>query len=268
MDRYVACIAVAYPHDRDTFPAQAAETVKPIIDAGTEYGLWPDDDSTHRCATVYFRAPGHAPAHRHRLTVFIIPVPSRPAYVVSRDLNQTIIDAARDRGQAYRAASLQFTVPFGLWVTSNITDSDILARQHGHRKASTWGGRRAQGVREQTIGTLRSMGADKWRRTGASLTGTPFITFAGIRYATDRDADPDNAAETVDALMRAGADAGRIDGVSGTQCKATVFFRLKGKAAPSEHDVKLYAVAIPDGTQWLDLLLDSCDRAWRRGGTR
>ena len=57
---------------------RAAETVKPIIDAGTDAGLWPDDDSTHRCSTIYFRSPDPAPAHHYALTTYILPVPSSP----------------------------------------------------------------------------------------------------------------------------------------------------------------------------------------------
>ena len=34
--RYVAVIGVAYPRRKGVFPARAAETVKPIIDVGTE----------------------------------------------------------------------------------------------------------------------------------------------------------------------------------------------------------------------------------------
>lgn len=56
VERFVALIGVAAPEETAlAFPSRAAETVKPIIDAGTDAGLWPDDDSTHRCSTIYFR---------------------------------------------------------------------------------------------------------------------------------------------------------------------------------------------------------------------
>ena len=28
------------------------------------------------------------------------------------------------------------------------------------------------------------------------------------------------------------------------------------------HDVKLYVLPLPEGRQWLDLLIDSCETAW------
>lgn len=35
----------------------AAETLKPLIDAGTDEALWPDDDPYHRVMTCYLRDP-------------------------------------------------------------------------------------------------------------------------------------------------------------------------------------------------------------------
>ena len=63
--------------------------------------------------------------------------------------------------------------------------------------------------------------------------------------------------------MRAGVKAGRLPGVTSDQCKATVFFRLKGFAEPTMHDVKLYVLPLPEGRQWLDLLIDSCEASWK-----
>ena len=43
------------------FPSRAFEAVKPIVDAGTDAGLWPDDDSTHHCSTTTSPHPTHSP---------------------------------------------------------------------------------------------------------------------------------------------------------------------------------------------------------------
>lgn len=256
--RYVAVIGVAYPRRKGVFPARAAETVKPIIDVGTEYRLWDDDDANHRCATIYFQLPKPAPAGRYRLTVYIFPVPT--GWTAGRNLGGQIIQASTGTPTAF---SLQLHIPYRLWVTSNITDSDLKARQHGAKRSSTWGGWDAFGVRQHVVDQLIDTAAAQWERTPETPLHGPFIVFAGVRYAIKGDADPDNAAETVNALMRAGVQAGRLPGVTSDQCKATVFFRLKGYAEPTMHDVKLYVLPLPEGRQWLDLLIDSCEAAWK-----
>lgn len=268
--RYVAVIGVQYPEGLTGWPAEAAETVKPVIDAGTDTGLWPDDDASHRCATVYHLTPGHCTGRSHVLTVMVLPVPDRaPEYVASRDLNRAIMQRA---GMGYAAQSIRIGIPFELWVTSNITDSDLMARQHGRRKADSWGGWKAYGTRGKVTERLAGRAFTSWSRNPMPpMPWESYMVLAGVGYATGGDADPDNAAETVNTLIDAGVQAGMLPGTSPDRLKAVVFFRLREKAEPWMHDVKLYAVRLPAGVQWLDCLADSVQAAWaewdaRRGG--
>lgn len=57
-ERFVALAMVQWPGP-SIYPAMScAETLKPIIDAGTDERLWPDDDNSHCRATVFMEAPG------------------------------------------------------------------------------------------------------------------------------------------------------------------------------------------------------------------
>lgn len=63
---------VRYPptaHRAD--PANAAPTVKPIIDGLTDAGFWVDDDSSHVVAVAYMRGPDPAPPSQHIITLDI-----------------------------------------------------------------------------------------------------------------------------------------------------------------------------------------------------
>ena len=62
VERFIALIGVGCPSQKNIFPARAAETIKPIIDGGSDARLWDDDDSQHRHSTVYIQ-------HRHQSTI-------------------------------------------------------------------------------------------------------------------------------------------------------------------------------------------------------
>lgn len=69
-DRCRVECAIAYPpsaHRAD--PANAASTVKPLVDGLTDAGLWVDDDSTHVLSVSYRRDPEPAPSGSHMVTV-------------------------------------------------------------------------------------------------------------------------------------------------------------------------------------------------------
>lgn len=42
VERFIALIGVACPSQKNIFPARAAETIKPIIDGGSDARLWDD----------------------------------------------------------------------------------------------------------------------------------------------------------------------------------------------------------------------------------
>lgn len=64
VERFIALIGVACPSQKNIFPARAAETIKPIIDGGSDARLWDDDDSQHRHSTVYINCQ-----HRRQPTI-------------------------------------------------------------------------------------------------------------------------------------------------------------------------------------------------------
>ena len=48
---------IGYPSNRKADPANAAPTVKALIDGLVDAGVWPDDDSTHVIGPTYLRDP-------------------------------------------------------------------------------------------------------------------------------------------------------------------------------------------------------------------
>lgn len=48
---------IGYPTNRKADPANAAPTVKALIDGMTDAGVWDDDDSTHVLGPTYLRDP-------------------------------------------------------------------------------------------------------------------------------------------------------------------------------------------------------------------
>lgn len=152
VERFIALIGVACPSQKNIFPARAAETIKPIIDGGSDARLWDDDDSQHRHSTVYIQLPTPAPANHYRLSVLIIPVPeSMPKYQITSRLASNIDQHWRNNPNPpawHDGYSVSFTIPDKQWITSNYTDSDLIARQNGERKSATWGRGGSFGIRE------------------------------------------------------------------------------------------------------------------------
>jgi crossover junction endodeoxyribonuclease RusA len=48
---------IGYPRNGKADPANAAPTVKALIDGMTDAGVWPDDDSTHVIGPTFLRDP-------------------------------------------------------------------------------------------------------------------------------------------------------------------------------------------------------------------
>lgn len=276
VERFVAVVGVAYPRMDDVTPSRAAETVKPIIDAGTKAGLWPDDDAYHRCATVYFQLPEPARECYYRLQVFIYPVPdSNPLYQITGGVCgaverkwRTIPESERPDG--WEGYSVRFLIPNPIWITSNLTDSDLIARQHGASKSRHWGSGHTFGTRQKVSKRLREHVASLWGRQ-QYFGCERFIVLAGISYAHNVDktqADPDNAAETVNDILRTGVDAGAWRGTSSRHCKAVGFFRDPYDSSGGTHGVRLLVIPIPDGYHILTAIGDSYAAAWDEYGER
>lgn len=271
VERFVALIGVAAPEETAlAFPSRAAETVKPIIDAGTDAGLWPDDDSTHRCSTIYFRSPDPAPAHHYALTIYILPVPSSPpTYQVEGALSMQLDAQWRKKQQrpdGYGGWVANFTVPHRMWLSSNYTDSDLKARANGQRRSDTWGRGDAFGQRARTANDLKRLACEQWDRQRQWWTvKDPYIILAGIGYPPAvADADPDNCAESVNAIMDAGLRMKAWRGIDANHCRAVAFFRLPTRARTGTHDVALYTLPVPPGFQIAETVADSAIAAWGR----
>lgn len=263
--RFVALVGVAYPTMAGVFPSRAAETVKPIIDAGSDLRLWEDDDATHRCATIYFQMPTPAPAGHYLLTLFVLPVPATPpVYQVAGGLGSQVAGAwspipRRDRPDGWQGRTVKLAVPHRLWLSSNLTDSDLVARQHGAHKASRWGDGTAFGIRERVSDGL---GALVRRQCGGSVpTLGRCMVIAGIGYpgGVGRDqADPDNCAESVNVALRSMIDP--------AACRAVAYYRVPVDAAPGTHGMWLTVLPLPPGGQVASLVGGSVADAWSAHG--
>lgn len=62
---------IGYPRGGKADPANAAPTVKALIDGMTDAGVWPDDDHTHVIGPTYLRdkSSGKAGVHTVRLVM-------------------------------------------------------------------------------------------------------------------------------------------------------------------------------------------------------
>lgn len=68
---------IGYPRNGKADPANAAPTVKALIDGMVDAGVWPDDDSTYVIGPTYLRdkASGQAGVHTVRLVLAAQDVP-------------------------------------------------------------------------------------------------------------------------------------------------------------------------------------------------
>lgn len=265
VERFVALIAVAYPEGGRFFPARAAETIKPIIDGGSDARLWDDDDSAHRHSTVYIQMPGKRLPHYYKLTVLIIPVSDRnPKFQIAGGMGTVV--ARHWQGEQEKPAwadgyVVKFTIPDKQWITSNFTDSDLIARQRGARKAKTWGTGRTFGVREIVKAQLSVLAKAQWSRQSYCRYDR-FIILAGIAYPYGvKQADPDNAAETVNAIMETGISVGAWMGVDSSHCKGVAFFRLPN-LKHGGHVVQLLVMPVPPSFQIAEAVADAAEASW------
>lgn len=220
--RYMLAVTIA---GRRESPVLACETVKPIIDAGTDEHMWPDDDPFHRVLTCYLRDPLPAPGNRPRVSIMVIPVGPHvrpPACILN------LLPGAQ-------SAIIRQTIPERDWLTSNMRlDAPERAR------------------RQETV--MRRARND-WERIRLPAD---CCVLCGVRYPDHRDeyqGDPDNTAETATALWGAGALLGRAP----AEPECFMFYLLDGQAAPGTHDMMLLAVRTPTGFRWPSSLVRLAD---------
>lgn len=218
VDRFVMVVMVAGTGEP---PMLAVETLKPLVDAGTDVGLWPDDDPFHRVLTLYARDPNWCPRGRVRVSVAVIPL----------DPLDGAPGCMLRLTPGARAALVELSVPDRSWLTSNMR---LPVRQRQARQ-----------------NRVMRQAAPLWR--DKSLPGQVGL-LAGVRYPDARRewvGDPDNVAETLTAAWGAGAMLGMVP----REPVFTGFYLLDGQAAAHEHDIAMLAYTLPDRFDLLGGLL-------------
>lgn len=236
VNQFIAIIAVSHTPQ----PSLLSEAVKPIIDAGTDAHLWADDDATHRRATVYVTDPRDT--RDVNISTFIHPVSRH--FQFSEDIALLARSLTGKDGYA-----ITFTIPHALWVTSNMTNDDIYARQHG-KHASTgksFGHGLHTGTREKVLDHVTSVSTRVWEQSSVHIR-TRFMVIAMVAYPHGvgyEQADPDNSAETILALLNAGVVTSRIPPVDTVNMCALAYCRDPQPCASGTHKVTLLLMELP-----------------------
>lgn len=219
--RFILLILVG---GRTESPVLAAETCKPLIDAGTDEHMWTDDDPTHRIMTVYARDPRPMAGRGALIHMVVFPAPTHWDGGRAR---RWIMSTA---GDDVHGVLPILPVPDEAWLTSNM------------RLPATE--RRARQSR------VMRMTAPLWERGGRP--GAHVGVVAAIGYPDPRYwGDPDNTAETLTAMYGAGVALGRVPPVP----DLFAFILDPDRCEPRHHLVRLCAYALPDGYMPLSAML-------------
>lgn len=217
VNRYMMLVTVG---GRRESPVLAAETLKPLIDAGTDEGLWPDDDPYHRVMTCYLRDPRPLPGGRAELFIWVIPL--------GPDTDPLSRLLARMPGS--KATLAPATFGEDSWLTSNMRLT----------------------VRERKTMQTRAMRACRniWKASPGADCGV----VCQVRYPDSRPrykGDPDNTAETATAMWGVGVLAGLLPASPSIFC----FMLANGESEPKHHDLDMLAFTTPPDVDWPGLLL-------------
>lgn len=217
VNRYMMLVTVG---GRRESPVLAAETLKPLIDAGTDEGLWPDDDPYHRVMTCYLRDPRPLPGGRAELIIWVIPL--------GPDTDPLTRLLARMPGS--KATLAHATFGEDSWLTSNMRLT----------------------VRERKTMQTRAMRA--CRNVWKASPGMDCGVVCQVRYPDSRPrykGDPDNTAETATAMWGVGVLAGLLPASPSIFC----FMLANGESEPKHHDLDMLAFTTPPDVDWPRLLL-------------
>lgn len=217
VNRYMMLVTVG---GRRESPVLAAETLKPLIDAGTDEGLWPDDDPYHRVMTCYLRDPRPLPGGRAELFIWVIPL--------GPDTDPLSRLLARMPGS--KATLAPATFGEDSWLTSNMRLT----------------------VRERKTMQTRAMRA--CRNVWKASPGMDCGVVCQVRYPDSRPrykGDPDNTAETATAMWGVGVLAGLLPASPSIFC----FMLADGESEPKHHDLDMLAFTTPPDVDWPGLLL-------------
>ncbi len=219
VDRFIMVVAVGGSHGS---PMLAAETLKPLVDAGTDQGLWPDDDPWHRACTLYMPDPRPDPVGATRVSIAVIPLSPR------EDPATRLLGCVPGaKGRPVRLDGIGDHT----WLTSNmrLDPKERSARQ----------------------GRLMDGCAASWRSHGS--VGAHAAGICWVRYPDSRreyKGDPDNAAESATAMWGEGVALGLAPAVP----TGFAFLLADGESAPGTHDLDLLALTTPPGFNWLKAL--------------
>jgi hypothetical protein len=278
VDRFIVLIGVQYPKGSRLEPLQAAETVKPVIDAGTDRKLWVDDDAFHRHATIYYRYPQPEREGWVGLHLMVVPVPRD-----YQNMSELAFWATDEWGRENKPRPVEadgfiadFYVPHKLWLTSNFTDTDLYARQHGLKKSSQhWGTGQYTGIRRMLADRLQKASMEQWsyvKRTQHMESIGKFIALVGVQYPSSNVSDPDNASETIVNLLKAGQLSGALWEAGSSSCHAVSIYKLPGLARipynyePDTHYVQMLILPIPQHFQIIEAGVYTAQQAWLRQG--
>ena len=215
--RYMMLVTVG---GRRESPVLAAETLKPVIDAGTDEHMWPDDDPTHRVMTCYLRDPRPLPGGRALLHVWVIPLPAGDP--VARLL------ACAPGAQGFLIGA---PVDDDTWLTSNMRLPDA-ERKRRQERAMRLARRAWEG---HAVG----------ERCGVVCqVSYPHPDFIG---------DPDNTAETATAMWGAGV----LDRRAPATPDVFAFTVADTPSPPHSHAMRLLVFDTPDDPAWPLRLTDA-----------
>lgn len=217
VNRYMMLVTVG---GRRESPVLAAETLKPLIDAGTDEGLWPDDDPYHRVMTCYLRDPRPLPGGRAELFIWVIPL--------GPDTDPLSRLLAHMPGS--KATLAHATFGEDSWLTSNMR---LTARE---RK------------------TMQTRAMRACRNIWKASPGADCGVVCQVRYPDPRPrykGDPDNTAETATAMWGVGVLAGLLPASPSIFC----FMLANGESEPKHHDLDMLAFTTPPDVDWPGLLV-------------
>lgn len=173
--RYLMLVTVG---GRQESPVLACETLKPLIDAGTDEGLWPDDDPAHRVMTCYLRDPRPLPGGHATINIWVVPL---------GEYDDPTLRLLRCVPGA-QAALVSVSIPDSDWLTSNMRESDAVRKRKQtaimRRAAKAWGNK-AMGAH---MGVICNVGYPDPHYLGDPDNTAEFIdrrTGCGRRFGSD-----------------------------------------------------------------------------------
>lgn len=217
VNRFIMLVTVG---GRRESPVLACETLKPLIDAGTDMGLWPDDDPKHRTMTCYLRDPRRLSGGQATINIWILPL------AADEDPLTRLLHCVPDA----KAALVHVGIPDDEWLTSNMAKDGNKERK-----------------RRQTAIMRRARQAWGDKALGDAMGVVCSVGYPNPHYL----GDPDNTAESLTAVLGVGVAKRLIPPVP-----QIVAFRIDPRGSePHTHNLTLLAFTCPPDMKWCSALL-------------